>query len=91
MAKWLEEIGLGMFVANLSDSGVHGALVALDETFDIPAFSHILQLPDSDQNFHDILQSQFEKLVAEYRIAGRSDRDVKKELHKIKENIGRRE
>jgi hypothetical protein len=31
MAKWLEEIGLGMFIVNMSDSGVHGALVALDE------------------------------------------------------------
>jgi hypothetical protein len=28
-------------------------------------------------------------LVAEYRIAGRSD--VKQEMHKIKENIGRRD
>lgn len=31
--KWIEECGLGSYGKNLRDSGVHGALIALDETF----------------------------------------------------------
>ena len=55
-----------MFIANLTDSGVHGALIALDETFDIPALAHILQIGDNDQALR-VLETQFEKLVSEYR------------------------
>ncbi|CAK5093272.1 unnamed protein product [Meloidogyne enterolobii] len=67
VSKWLEEIGLGMFIANLADSGVHGALMALDETFDVPALAHILQIGDNDQALR-VLDTQFGKLVSEYRI-----------------------
>jgi hypothetical protein len=66
VAKWLEEIGLGMFVSNLTDSGVHGALMAFDETFDVPALAHILQLPVESESFH-VLEARFKKLVVEYR------------------------
>uniref|UniRef100_A0A914LQM2 SAM domain-containing protein n=1 Tax=Meloidogyne incognita TaxID=6306 RepID=A0A914LQM2_MELIC len=67
VSKWLEEIGLGMFIVNLADSGVHGALMALDETFDVPALAHILQIGDNDQALR-VLDTQFGKLVSEYRI-----------------------
>uniref|UniRef100_A0A1I8BPZ5 SAM domain-containing protein n=1 Tax=Meloidogyne hapla TaxID=6305 RepID=A0A1I8BPZ5_MELHA len=66
VSKWLEEIGLGMFIVNLTDSGVHGALMALDETFDVPALAHILQIGDNDQALR-VLDTQFGKLVSEYR------------------------
>ncbi|KAL3092543.1 hypothetical protein niasHS_007752 [Heterodera schachtii] len=67
--KWLEEIGLGAFVANAVDSGVHGALMALDGTFDVPAMAHILQIPDSD-SARRTLEAEFHKLVANYRGRG---------------------
>jgi len=55
-----------MFIANLADSGVHGALMALDDTFDVPALAHILQIGDNDQALR-VLDTQFGKLVSEYR------------------------
>lgn len=69
VCKWLEEIGLGMFASNLVDSGVHGALMALDETFDVPVLSHILQIPEGDPAF-GTLNKQFEQLVVEFRREG---------------------
>ncbi|KAL3119320.1 hypothetical protein niasHT_008383 [Heterodera trifolii] len=67
--KWLEEIGLGTFVANAVDSGVHGALMALNTTFDVPAMAQILQIPDSD-SARQTLEKEFKKLVANYRVRG---------------------
>lgn len=78
VAKWLEEVGLGTFAANLVDSGVHGALMALDETFDVPALAHILQLSETESTF-SLLQNQFDKLVAEYRIRKQQKSRVMKE------------
>ena len=51
-----------MFIANLTDSGVHGALMALDETFDVPALAHILQIGDNDQALR-VLDTQFQGLL----------------------------
>lgn len=46
--RWVEEIGLGAFSRNLVDSGIHGALIALDETFDASAFAYALQIGSQD-------------------------------------------
>ncbi|CAP25191.2 Protein CBR-SYD-2 [Caenorhabditis briggsae] len=46
--RWVEEIGLGAFSRNLVDSGIHGALIALDETFDASAFAYALQVGSQD-------------------------------------------
>lgn len=46
--RWVEEIGLGVFSRNLVDSGIHGALIALDETFDASAFAYALQIGSQD-------------------------------------------
>ncbi|KAI6241631.1 hypothetical protein M3Y99_00324000 [Aphelenchoides fujianensis] len=43
--RWVEESGLGSYAKHIRDSGVHGALIALDETFTAQALQVILQIP----------------------------------------------
>lgn len=42
---WILSIGLKEYANNLVESGVHGALLALDETFDFGALALLLQIP----------------------------------------------
>jgi len=42
---WVQSIGLREYSSNLLESGVHGALIALDETFDYSSLALILQIP----------------------------------------------
>ncbi|MEQ2159773.1 Liprin-alpha-4, partial [Goodea atripinnis] len=42
---WVQSIGLREYSGNLLESGVHGALIALDETFDYSSLALILQIP----------------------------------------------
>lgn len=42
---WVISVGLREYSGNLLESGVHGALVALDETFDYSSLALILQIP----------------------------------------------
>lgn len=46
--KWVNRIGLKEYAANLSESGVHGALVALDDTFDATQMALALQIPNQN-------------------------------------------
>lgn len=43
--NWVQTIGLKEYSNNLLESGVHGALIALDETFDFSSLALILQIP----------------------------------------------
>lgn len=45
MIHWVVSIGLKEYANNLLESGVHGALVALDESFDYNALALLLQIP----------------------------------------------
>lgn len=42
---WVVSIGLREYSSSLMESGVHGALIALDETFDYSSLALILQIP----------------------------------------------
>lgn len=42
--RWVEEIGLGGYAVQLRESGVHGALIALDDTFDSQSLALSLQV-----------------------------------------------
>lgn len=42
---WVQSIGLKEYAGNLKESGVHGALIALDESFDHNALALLLQIP----------------------------------------------
>jgi hypothetical protein len=65
--KWIEECGLGSYAKNLRDSGVHGALIALDETFTAQALQVILQIPSADEQSRQLLDAEYKKLINECR------------------------
>ncbi|VIO86518.1 Uncharacterized protein BM_BM4606 [Brugia malayi] len=64
VARWVEEIGLGAYATQLKDSGVHGALIALDHTFDAQSLALSLQIPPQDFSARQLLEHSFEQLVA---------------------------
>ncbi|KAJ1362555.1 Liprin-alpha [Parelaphostrongylus tenuis] len=70
--RWVEEIGLGAYASNLTDSGVHGALIAQDDTFDSQAFALSLQMSPQDQHGRQVLEKHFAVLVADYRTPAQS-------------------
>ncbi|EJW88634.1 liprin alpha [Wuchereria bancrofti] len=63
VARWVEEIGLGAYATQLKDSGVHGALIALDHTFDAQSLALSLQIPPQDFSARQLLEHAFEQLV----------------------------
>ena len=47
--KWVQSINLREYANNLQESGVHGALIALDESFDHTSMALALQIPTQNQ------------------------------------------
>uniref|UniRef100_A0A673X3S9 PTPRF interacting protein alpha 3 n=1 Tax=Salmo trutta TaxID=8032 RepID=A0A673X3S9_SALTR len=45
---WVQNIGLKEYADNLTESGVHGALLALDDTFDYTDLALLLQIPNQN-------------------------------------------
>lgn len=43
--QWLKKIGLSEYADNLRGTGVHGAVIALDDTFDFSTLAYALQIP----------------------------------------------
>uniref|UniRef100_A0A915KRS4 SAM domain-containing protein n=1 Tax=Romanomermis culicivorax TaxID=13658 RepID=A0A915KRS4_ROMCU len=71
VVRWLESVGLALYAGHLRESGVHGAVVSLDETFDANALALTLQIPTSDNASRQILCREFTALLA---VAGAVDR-----------------
>ena len=46
--NWVNSIGMNEYAINLVNSGVHGGLIALDNTFDYERLAMALQIPTSD-------------------------------------------
>ena len=49
MIKWVQNINLREYANNLQESGVHGALIALDDSFDHTSMALALQIPTQNQ------------------------------------------
>ncbi|XKL62369.1 hypothetical protein PGB90_002202 [Kerria lacca] len=62
--RWVSCIGLKEFCSNLLESGIHGALIALDESFDCSSLALALQIPTQNVQARQILESEFNKLIA---------------------------
>lgn len=45
---WVQSLGLKEYTDNLRESGVHGALLALDDTFDYTDLALLLQIPNQN-------------------------------------------
>uniref|UniRef100_A0AAQ5YAJ7 SAM domain-containing protein n=1 Tax=Amphiprion ocellaris TaxID=80972 RepID=A0AAQ5YAJ7_AMPOC len=61
---WIQSIGLREYSGNLLESGVHGALVALDETFDYSSLALILQIPMQNTQARQVLEREFNNVLA---------------------------
>ncbi|XP_051780362.1 liprin-alpha-4 isoform X2 [Erpetoichthys calabaricus] len=61
---WVQSIGLREYSNNLLESGVHGALVALDENFDYSSLALILQIPMQNTQARQVLEREFNNLLA---------------------------
>ncbi|NWR19117.1 LIPA1 protein, partial [Emberiza fucata] len=64
MIHWVVSIGLKEYANNLQESGVHGALVALDESFDYNALALLLQIPTQNTQARTVLEREFNNLLA---------------------------
>ncbi|XP_069077994.1 liprin-alpha-1 isoform X12 [Pleurodeles waltl] len=63
MIRWLLSIGLKEYANNLLESGVHGALVALDETFDFNTLALLLQIPTQNTQARAVLEREFNNIL----------------------------
>ncbi|XP_039696524.1 liprin-alpha-1 isoform X2 [Pteropus medius] len=61
--RWTLSIGLKEYANNLVESGVHGALVALDETFDFSTMALLLQIPTQNTQARAVLEREFNNLL----------------------------
>lgn len=73
--KWLKKIGLSEYADNLQETGVHGAVIALDETFDFSTLAYALQIPSQNTQIRHVLERDFNWLLA-----NATDREIADEL-----------
>jgi hypothetical protein len=59
--KWCDSIGLKDYSYNLIESGVHGAVIALDDSFDASQMALALQIPTQNLQVC-LLRNEFFKL-----------------------------
>uniref|UniRef100_A0A3Q3ASR6 PTPRF interacting protein alpha 3 n=1 Tax=Kryptolebias marmoratus TaxID=37003 RepID=A0A3Q3ASR6_KRYMA len=61
---WVQSIGLKEFADNLLESGVHGALLALDDTFDYTDLALLLQIPNQNTQARQLLDKEYNALIS---------------------------
>ncbi|XP_047365852.1 liprin-alpha-1 isoform X10 [Vespa velutina] len=61
--RWVQSIGLKEYGNHLLESGVHGALIALDESFDANNFALTLQIPTQNTQARQLLEMEFANLL----------------------------
>uniref|UniRef100_A0A8C5DR82 Liprin-alpha-3-like n=1 Tax=Gouania willdenowi TaxID=441366 RepID=A0A8C5DR82_GOUWI len=61
---WVQTIGLKDYVDNLRESGVHGALLALDDTFDYTDLALLLQIPNQNTQARQLLEQEYNSLIS---------------------------
>ncbi len=73
--RWIQSIGLRDYANILLESGVHGALIALDDNFDYSSLALLLQIPNQNTQVHIHPSSDAQSLQLR---PFHSERDVKK-------------
>ncbi|KAF0032981.1 hypothetical protein F2P81_015271 [Scophthalmus maximus] len=61
---WVQTIGLKEYADNLRESGVHGALLALDDTFDYTDLALLLQMPNQHTQARQLLEQEYNSLIS---------------------------
>ncbi|GFR02980.1 liprin-alpha-1 [Trichonephila clavata] len=80
--KWVDSVGLRDYSVNLQDSGVHGSVIALDESFDHSALALALQIPTQNTQVRQILEREFNNLLLK-GTERRPDEAVKHPAHTV--------
>ncbi|KAM9467499.1 liprin-alpha-2 isoform 2-T2 [Clarias gariepinus] len=62
--RWVQSIGLRDYANILLESGVHGALIALDNNFDYSSLALLLQIPNQNTQARQILEREYNNLLA---------------------------
>nr|XP_046270099.1 liprin-alpha-3 isoform X1 [Scatophagus argus] len=60
---WVQTLGLKEYADNLRESGVHGALLALDDTFDYTDLALLLQIPNQNTQARQLLEQEYNSLI----------------------------
>ncbi|KAB0804376.1 hypothetical protein PPYR_01346 [Photinus pyralis] len=63
LIRWVTSIGLKEYSNNLLESGVHGALFALDDSFDANSMALALQIPTQNIQARQTLEVEFNGLL----------------------------
>ncbi|XP_055352386.1 liprin-alpha-1-like [Paramacrobiotus metropolitanus] len=61
--QWIVAIGLKEFAENLQESGIHGAVIALDEAFDHNSLALALQIPTQNRFARELLERELRDLI----------------------------
>ncbi|XP_014873392.1 liprin-alpha-3 isoform X1 [Poecilia latipinna] len=61
---WVQSIGLKEYADSLRESGVHGALLALDDTFDYTDLALLLQIPNQNTQARQVLEQEYNSLIS---------------------------
>ncbi|MBN3311787.1 LIPA3 protein, partial [Atractosteus spatula] len=61
---WVQGVGLKEFADNLQESGVHGALLALDDTFNYNDLALLLQIPTQNTQARQLLEKEYNALIS---------------------------
>uniref|UniRef100_A0A8C7WT37 SAM domain-containing protein n=1 Tax=Oryzias sinensis TaxID=183150 RepID=A0A8C7WT37_9TELE len=67
--KWIRDIDLKEFADNLQGKGVHGAVIALDPSFDTDALAKALGIPNNKHMLHRHLYEEMKSLSVPPRCA----------------------
>ncbi|XP_073512523.1 liprin-alpha-3 isoform X6 [Phyllobates terribilis] len=60
---WVQSLGLKEYANNLHESGVHGSLIALDDTFDCNDLALLLQIPTQNTQARQVLEKEYSNLI----------------------------
>ncbi|KAL7985440.1 hypothetical protein Chor_004010 [Crotalus horridus] len=80
---WIQSIGLREYANNIIESGVHGALIALDENFDYNSLALILQIPTQNTQARQVMEREFNNLLALGTDRRLDDRFRPRDFHSI--------
>ncbi|XP_008287760.1 kazrin-A-like [Stegastes partitus] len=61
--KWIRDIDLKEFADNLQGKGIHGAVIAMDQSFDTDAMAKALGIPSNKHMLHRHLYEEMKSLA----------------------------
>uniref|UniRef100_A0A3Q4HYS5 Kazrin, periplakin interacting protein b n=1 Tax=Neolamprologus brichardi TaxID=32507 RepID=A0A3Q4HYS5_NEOBR len=78
--KWIRDIDLKEFADNLQGKGIHGAVMALDQSFDTDAMAKALGIPSNKHMLHRHLYEEMKSLASPLRLRANS--------HSVERSLG---